>query len=144
MVSVIELHTTSHSRLDCGSDHQINIDQAIITASPLERSEDSSQSVWTLLWCYLSTQRTHVECMSVCTVRARSPSTEMWEWIAATRAPMWWRRMSRGKMRKGELEGEDKRRNGNLSLHTDLSHRAFLCCFLLTAAARSYICAPAC
>lgn len=39
MVSVIELHTISHSRLDCGSDHQINTDQSIITAAAFVRRE---------------------------------------------------------------------------------------------------------
>lgn len=52
--------------------------------------------------------------------------------------------MSRGTERKKESGDEDKRRNGNLSLHTDLSPRAFLCSFPLTAAAWSYICVPAC
>lgn len=114
-----------------------------------EKQKESSQCVWTLIWkrhlkLFINAAhrcrpgfvcvRAYVSAHCVC------PSQRWWEWIAATRGPVWWRGASGGKERKDE----DKRRNGNLSLHHDLSYPAFLCSFPLTAAARSYICAPAC
>lgn len=76
-------------------------------------------------------------------VHACSPVTKMVRVSCSYTGPSVMERDEQRDGEKGRVEEEDKRRNGNLSLHTDLSLQAFLCSFPLTAAAWSYICVPA-